>query len=205
MKPSNLNHVSGHRRGFALVVTLSLMILLTIIAVGLLSLSSISLRASSAEQLNREARQNARMALMLAIGELQSATGPDQRVTAPAGIQGRGCRPTPPHRSVAGLEMGWHGHPGFQGPENIAVSPLADLLARSESRHRHRLHQERASRKRGHPGPWKPRSFRKRPGGCPDRGHRHRAKPTAAAVSPGRFSMNPPSFRSRSPCRRGIP
>jgi hypothetical protein len=33
-------------RGFALVVTLSLMILLTIIAVGLLTLSSISLRAS---------------------------------------------------------------------------------------------------------------------------------------------------------------
>ena len=33
--------------GFALVVTLSLMILLTIIAVGLLTLSSISLRSSS--------------------------------------------------------------------------------------------------------------------------------------------------------------
>lgn len=38
---------SPQSRGFALVVTLSLMILLTIIAVGLLTLSSISLRASS--------------------------------------------------------------------------------------------------------------------------------------------------------------
>lgn len=34
------------RRGFALVVTLSLMILLTIIAVGLLTLSSVSLRTT---------------------------------------------------------------------------------------------------------------------------------------------------------------
>ena len=36
-----------HSKGFALVVTLSLMILLTIIAVGLLSLSAVTLRSSS--------------------------------------------------------------------------------------------------------------------------------------------------------------
>ena len=36
--------------GFALVITLSLMILLTVIAVGLLTLSAISLRASSQGQ-----------------------------------------------------------------------------------------------------------------------------------------------------------
>ncbi len=37
------------KSGFALVVTLSLMILLTVIAVGLLSLSSIALRSGSGE------------------------------------------------------------------------------------------------------------------------------------------------------------
>lgn len=70
-------------RGFALVATLSMMILLTIIAVGLLSLSSISLRASSQGDAMATAKSNARMALMLAIGELQRELGPDSRISAP--------------------------------------------------------------------------------------------------------------------------
>ncbi len=76
------------RRGFALVVTLSLMILLTVIAVALLSLSAISLRSSSQGSSLATARSNARLALMLAIGELQKQAGPDQRVTATAGMTG---------------------------------------------------------------------------------------------------------------------
>ena len=67
--------------GFALVVTLSLMILLTIIAVGLLSLSTISFRSSSQGEDMATARANARMALMLAIGDLQKHLGPDQRIS----------------------------------------------------------------------------------------------------------------------------
>jgi hypothetical protein len=68
-------------RGFALIVTLSLMILLTVIAVGLLSLSAVTLRSSSNANSMMTARANARMAMMIAIGELQKQTGPDQRVT----------------------------------------------------------------------------------------------------------------------------
>jgi Tfp pilus assembly protein PilX len=75
-------------QGFALVVTLSLMILLTIIAVGLLSLSSIALRSTSGSSAMSEARQNARLALMLALGELQEHAGQDQRITATADIAG---------------------------------------------------------------------------------------------------------------------
>lgn len=76
----------SQQRGFALVVTLSLMILLTVIAVGLLTLSSISLRSSTQGSAMATAQANARLALMLAIGDLQKNAGPDQRVTARADV-----------------------------------------------------------------------------------------------------------------------
>ena len=76
----------GRKRGFALIVTLSLMILLTVVAVGLLTLSSISLRSSSISSASAIARANARMALLLAIAELQKQNGRDQSVTARADL-----------------------------------------------------------------------------------------------------------------------
>lgn len=75
---------NSRKAGFALVVTLALMILLTVIAVGLLSLSSISLRAAVQGEAANTARNNARMAMMVALGELQASLGPDQRVSATA-------------------------------------------------------------------------------------------------------------------------
>ncbi|MCX6877763.1 MAG: hypothetical protein NTW21_28720 [Verrucomicrobia bacterium] len=76
----------GFHRGFALVVTLSLMILLTIIAVGLLTLAAVALRTSGESEALATARANARLALMLALGDLQQSLGPDQAVTATSGI-----------------------------------------------------------------------------------------------------------------------
>jgi len=76
----------GSPHGFALVVVLSLMVLLTILAFGLLTLSSISIRSSNVETGIAEARANARFAIMLAIGDLQKHAGPDQSVTARAEI-----------------------------------------------------------------------------------------------------------------------
>ena len=84
MKPTPLRPTGG--RGFALVITVSLMVLLAILAVGLLGLSSVSLRAGAKSLARAEAEGNARMAMMLAIGDLQKALGPDQRVSARAGI-----------------------------------------------------------------------------------------------------------------------
>lgn len=81
---------SRHSHGFALVATVSMMVLMTLIAVGMLSLSTIEQRSSGggANEADRMARANARMALMIALGELQKAAGPDQRVSATAAILG---------------------------------------------------------------------------------------------------------------------
>ena len=76
----------GQADGFALVITLALMVLLVIVAVGLLSLSSISLRTTGQSAARAEAAANARLALMLALGDLQKLLGPDQNITAPSGI-----------------------------------------------------------------------------------------------------------------------
>jgi len=95
---------SGHaRRGFALVITLALMVLLTLLVTGLLSLSSISLRASAQGQAMAVARANARLALLLAIGELQRQTGPDTRITARADILAQNNPP------VLGVWKSWQG------------------------------------------------------------------------------------------------
>ncbi|GAA5130982.1 hypothetical protein GCM10023212_41640 [Luteolibacter yonseiensis] len=60
------------------------MILLTVIAVGLLSIASVSLRTSSHEDAASAARNNARLSLMLAIGALQKQMGPDTRISVTA-------------------------------------------------------------------------------------------------------------------------
>lgn len=100
-------------RGFALVVTMALVVLLAAVAVGLLSLSSISLRNSRQSLAQAEAQANARMALMIAIGELQRLTGPDIRITAPADILDPGNPP------LTGVWKSW------EGSDHLATGPLA--------------------------------------------------------------------------------
>jgi len=89
--------------GFALVITLSLMVLLTVIAVGLLSLSAVSMRTASQCMLIGQARANARLGMMLALGEVQKSLGPDKRAAAPAAMVLD--KPAEPH--VAGVWQSW--------------------------------------------------------------------------------------------------
>jgi hypothetical protein len=103
LKPLITLRASMRPRGFALVITLMLMMLLTLLAVGLLSLSTISLRSVGRSELEAQARANARVALMLAIGSLQKQAGPDTRVTARADIL------DPKNPPVLGVWRSWEG------------------------------------------------------------------------------------------------
>ncbi len=103
-------------RGFALVVVMALMVLIMIVAVGLLQLSALSLRASGQGMMLAEARANARVSLMLAIGQLQAELGPDRRISAPAGILDSNAK-TP---EADGVDQ-----PHFTGVWNAAESPFA--------------------------------------------------------------------------------
>jgi len=90
-------------RGFALISSILIMALLVMVAMGMLSLSTIEVRSSQNSKAMAEAQANARMALMIAIGELQRATGSDTRVTAPADIVESGAPP------LTGVWRSWEG------------------------------------------------------------------------------------------------
>ena len=70
------------RRGFALLVTLVLVAFLVLLLVGLATFTRVETQVASNSQQQAQARQNAIMALNIAVGELQKYTGPDQRTTA---------------------------------------------------------------------------------------------------------------------------
>ncbi|MBT8044975.1 MAG: hypothetical protein KJO79_08490, partial [Verrucomicrobiae bacterium] len=74
----------SNSQGFALVATISIMTLLVLVALSMLSLSTITTRSSLGNAAEAEAKANARLALMLAIGELQKQLGPDQRISMTA-------------------------------------------------------------------------------------------------------------------------
>ena len=79
-----------HKGGFALVASLTLMMLLGLIAVGVLSIASTQNRLAAHAALQAEARQQALIGLDAALAEMQMALGPDQRVTASSGILAEG-------------------------------------------------------------------------------------------------------------------
>ncbi len=80
--------VNGARRnresGFALLITITLLAFLVLLLVSLASLTRVETQVANNNQQISQARQNALMALNIALGQLQKFTGPDQRTTARA-------------------------------------------------------------------------------------------------------------------------
>ncbi len=103
MTPTKPWRIHRKEAGFALIVTLSLMILISILAVSLLTLSTLSMRSTSRSMPLSIAKANARLAFMIAIGDLQKHAGPDTRATARADIL---AAENPP---VTGVWRSWEG------------------------------------------------------------------------------------------------
>ncbi len=91
------SHALPASRGFALVSVLMMMVLLSLLALGLLGLSTIQMRTSAQSGPQQRARANARIGLMLALGQLQEHLGPDQRVCADGRVMGTPTTALPTH------------------------------------------------------------------------------------------------------------
>ena len=74
------------KQGFAVVIALSLMSFALVLILTLSTLVSVETTLAQTETERLLARQNARLAAMIALGDLQKTMGPDQRVSAPAAI-----------------------------------------------------------------------------------------------------------------------
>ena len=74
------------KRGFALLITVTLLAFLVLLLVSLAALTRVETQVAGNHQNLEQARQNALLALNIAIGQLQKYAGPDARVTAESGI-----------------------------------------------------------------------------------------------------------------------
>ena len=74
------------KRGFALVIALSLMSFVLLLVLSLSTLLQVENSTASTSGAQLEARMNAQLGAMIALGDLQRYTGPDQRVTARSDI-----------------------------------------------------------------------------------------------------------------------
>jgi len=95
--------VGAGSSGMALVVAVALGALVMVLLIGLVTLSVGGLRASGRDRDRELARANARLALRLALGDLQKAAGPDQRITAEGSILGGMAA----HPHIAGVWRSW--------------------------------------------------------------------------------------------------
>ena len=82
----NPKHFSRSRKGFAIVMALSLLSVVFLLVISLVNLVGVELNLSDARKKKILAQAHARMGMMVAIGEIQKHLGPDTRVSTTADI-----------------------------------------------------------------------------------------------------------------------
>ena len=81
-----MKHRPASTHGFALVIALSLMAFILLLILSITTLVRVETQSANIQLAQLEARMNAQLGAMVALGDLQRYTGPDQRVTARADI-----------------------------------------------------------------------------------------------------------------------
>jgi Tfp pilus assembly protein PilX len=84
--PCCRRHPGSPNAGFALLITIVLMAILVLIMVSFSALTRVEIQIAKNYQEQDAARQNALVALNIALGQLQKYAGPDQRTTATADL-----------------------------------------------------------------------------------------------------------------------
>ena len=86
LMPSRNSFRLKPQSGFALVIALGLMSFIVLLLLGITTFVRVESSAAAQSLRILEARQNALLGMQIALGELQAAAGPDQRVTAKADL-----------------------------------------------------------------------------------------------------------------------
>ncbi len=124
------------RRGSALLVTLLVVSLLLVLTLGLVTVVRVELRRVATHQLGVEAQANARVALQVAIAELQRHAGVDTRATSSAALDPAAVNDFQAAYRQQAANPPWRTYLGRNGADREAVeSSFALTLNQDMERH----------------------------------------------------------------------
>ncbi len=127
---SPITEQSRAKGGFALIIALSLMAFVLLLLLSISTLVSVESNLSATNQTKLLAQQNARLSLLIALGELQKYTGPDQRTTARSDMDAALVGTS----SASGRWTGVYGNGGVADYSQIPGDISATVVAASDAR-----------------------------------------------------------------------
>lgn len=118
-------HTRSDQQGYALVSTMMILAMSSLMVVSLLALVSSELSSSRVSGRRAEAQANALAGINTAIAQLQKYAGPDQRITAPASI----LDASPETEEIDGVQ-----HPNWTGVWNTTLDEEGSPIIRRNDR-----------------------------------------------------------------------